>query len=318
MTGGFQSSVNVQPAVGVEGDFCSANPVFTVDAGPGAFVCGAAGVTVGRFAWAVPPFDPDGGPAICNSFGVSNPTGFVGRSQQGLNTVYLSDASMLIPQGFGLTLYRGGDFWVKNAGTTNAQIGQKAFALYATGQVIFAAAGATPSTASVTGSIAAQTTTFNGSISGGVLTVTTLVTGTIGVGAILTGGTGIVTGTQVLGQVSGATGGVGVYNVSFPEQTVASALLSGTYGLLTVTANLSGTIGVGDVLSGSGGGGVTTGTVITAVGAVVGGNQTYLVSPSQTVTSTTISSVNAYETKWYAASSGLPGELVKMTNQVNG
>ena len=46
----FQSVVNVQPAPAIAGDFASANPRWNVLAGPGVLVCGAAGVTVGRFA----------------------------------------------------------------------------------------------------------------------------------------------------------------------------------------------------------------------------------------------------------------------------
>jgi hypothetical protein len=151
-----------------------------------------------------------------------------------------------------------------------------------------------------------------------VLTVTALVSGTIGVGAILTGGTGVVTSTQVIQQLTGTTGGVGTYLVNFAEQTVASALLTGTYGLLNVTVVASGTLGVGDVLSGSGGGGVTSGTQITALGTGTGGTGTYFVTPSQTVTSTTLSAATNVETKWIATSTGLPGELVKISSHALG
>jgi len=52
--------------------------------------------------------------------------GFVHREQQGLNTTFLSDAGMTIPQGFIVTLMTGGDYWVVNDGTTEALRGQKA------------------------------------------------------------------------------------------------------------------------------------------------------------------------------------------------
>ena len=52
MTGGFQTAVSQVPAVGVAGDFCSANPIFTYDAGPGGLQAGPNGVTVGgRGRW---------------------------------------------------------------------------------------------------------------------------------------------------------------------------------------------------------------------------------------------------------------------------
>ena len=57
---------------------------------------------------------------------------------------------------------------------------------------------------------------------------------------------------------------------------------------LTVSAVSSGVLYVGMVISGSGGGGVTAGTTITAFLTGTGGTGTYVVSVSQTVTSTTI------------------------------
>ena len=62
--------------------------------------------------------------------------------------------------------------------------------------------------------------------------------------------------------------------------------ISGT--TLTVTAVSAGTIQIGQVISGTG---VTAGTTITALGTGTGGTGTYTVSASQTVASTTISTV---------------------------
>jgi len=62
--------------------------------------------------------------------------------------------------------------------------------------------------------------------------------------------------------------------------------ISGT--TLTVTAVSSGTIQIGQVISGTG---VTAGTTITALGTGTGSTGTYTVSTSQTVASTTISTV---------------------------
>lgn len=308
----FPNQVNTQPAQAVAGDFCDTNPRFTVDAGPGGLVAGPAGVTVGRFAWFLnTSFDIDDTPQQVANTGTGLVTGFVHRAQQALITTYLSASGMLIPQGFPVTLFSGGGFWAKNDGTTQAVVGNKAYANFADGRVTFAAT-ASPSTGSCTGSIGPQVTTFNGSISGNILTVSTIVAGTIVPGTVVTGGTGIVTGTTITSQISGTVGGVGTYALNIAEQTVASALLTGTYGLLNVTAVASGTLGVGQTLTGTGGGGVTAGTYISALGTGSGLTGTYYVSPSQTLTSTTITFATNVETKWVAMSGGLAGELVKI------
>lgn len=316
--GGFQKQVNVQPSMAVAGDFASANPYASVIAGPGGFVAGPNGVSVGQFCWSVPPVDQDGTNQIVNSTGAGNALGFVHRDLQALITQFLSDATMVIPQGFGVTVMDQGDFWAVNAGTTEALVGNKAFARYADGAVLFGAAGSTPATASVTGSIGPQSTIFNGNIVGDVLTVLTAPVGpNLVPGAIITGGTGLITGTQIISQLSGTVGGVGTYLVNFAEQNVASPTFTATWGLLNVAAVASGTLGIGDVLSGTGGGGVTSGTTITALGTGTGNTGTYIVSPSQTVAvGTVITAALATETKWYAASTGLPGELVKITSWV--
>lgn len=141
-----------------------------------------------------------------------------------------------------------------------------------------------PSTlASVTGAIAASTSSFTGSIANNVLTVSATASGTIVPGTIISG-TGVTSNTMIRNQLSGTTGGIGTYAVSI-AQTVASTTISGTYGTLTVSAVGSGTLAVGQQLSGSG---VTVGTQITALGTGSGLTGTYFVTPSQTAGSTTI------------------------------
>jgi hypothetical protein len=286
-----------------------------VDAGPGGFVAGTAGVTVGHFAWASSlALDPDNAPTIVNSSGAGVPTGFVHREQQALITTYLADGTMVIPQGFGLTLMSGGGFWVKNDGTTQALIGQKAYARNSDGAVFFAAT-ATPGTATLLGSIGpVATTSVTGSISGNVLTVTAVGSGTIYPGATLsgTGGGGVTSGTKVVGQLSGTTGGVGTYALNI-TQTVTSTTITAAAGVLTV-ANGTGVLAVGDVIAGSG---VTSGTTITAFGTGTGTmSGTYIVDPTQTAASTAITANTTTETNYVARSSGLAGELVKISNQL--
>lgn len=315
---GFQTSVTAGPAPAVAGDFCNANPRHSVDAGPGGLVSGPDGLTIGRFAWlSYQRIDSDGAPAVANNYGSGPVAGFVHRENQALITGFLQESSMLIPPGFAITLHSSGGFFVVNDGTAAALPGMKAFARYADGAVEFAAAGSAPTSASVTGSIAAGAANVTGSIAGNVLTVTAVNSGTLVPGALLagTGGGGVATGTRVVSQLTGTAGGVGTYALDVPNQTVTSTTITASYGVLTVTAVGSGNLEVGNILSGTGGGGVAAGTVITGLGTGTGLTGTYYVNNTQTVTSTTIGATQSVETKWYCMSAGLPGELVKIDSQ---
>lgn len=332
---GFQGQVNVSPAPGIEGDFCGFGyNRATVLAGPGGLVAGPGGVTVGRFAWFTGPVDTDGTPTQAqSSFGGDSViaaggtlpygtvagmvAGFVHREQQALITVFLGDATLVVPVGFPVTLHRSGDFWAKNRGTTTAQIGMKAYANYADGGITFAASGAPTTSASVTGTIAPALSTITASIAGNILSVTALASGTLTPGTTLSGSGGgatVLTGTTITTQLSGSTGGIGTYSLNLPEQTVGSITMNGSAGLLNVTAVASGTLGVGALLSGTGGGGVPAGTFIAALGTGTGNTGTYYVNPSSTVTSATITALGNIETKFFAHSNGLVGELVKISD----
>jgi hypothetical protein len=317
---GFQTQVNVQPAPAAEGDFASANPRFTLLAGPGGMFSGPAGVTVGRFAWSVLyPVDPNSAPMQINSSGAGPVAGFIGRHQQALITAFLAESGMLIPTGFPLFVYTGGDFWVKNNGTTQALVGQKAYANFANGGASFAATGAPTNVGTSTASaVVASTFSVTGSISGSVLTVTAVSSGFIPPGATISG-TGIATGTQIVGQLTGTNGGIGTYTVSIPEQTVASTTVSGTYGTLTVGGTVTGTFNVGDTITGG-----AAGTQISSNNALnptftgTGGAGTYAVNNNTAVGSTAINAQANVETKWFAMSAGLAGELVKISDHPTG
>lgn len=138
MATGFQKTVNLQQASAVEGDFASANPRNSFVSGEGNLVAGADGVTIGRFAWVTAP-------GIVSNDGTMRPAGFVARSGQlgsALITQYLGETSMVIPQGFEVTLHTSGDFYAKNT-TALAAIGSKVFASAADGTIQTGAAGAT-------------------------------------------------------------------------------------------------------------------------------------------------------------------------------
>lgn len=315
MSGPFQTAVNTQPALGVAGDFASTNPRFTVDAGQGALVAGANGVYVGRFCWSAPPVDNDNANSLVNSSGSGPVLGFVHREQQALITSYLADASMLVPAGFAVTVFNGGDFLAKNDGAGAVTVGMKAYANFADGKVTFAVAGTPTTGASATGStVAAATFSTTGSIAGNILTVTAVGSGSVYKGATISG-TSVVSGTKITSQISGTANGVGTYYVSIPNQTVASTTISGTYGLFTA-GTTTGTFGLGNVLTGTG---VVAGTILTDFISGTGGAGTYVADNNTAVGSTTISVIASnVETKWVAMSAGLAGELIKISDHANG
>ena len=133
---GFQTQVQAQQAPAVAGDFASANPRAAVVSPEGGFVAGAAGVTVGRFAW----IQADG-VTVLNT-GTGKPDGFIHREQQAFITTYLAEASNVVPVGQPVTLMRTGDYFATATGNS-AVHGEKAFAKLADGTVEFDAAGAT-------------------------------------------------------------------------------------------------------------------------------------------------------------------------------
>lgn len=204
---GFQKQVNQYPAPAVEGDFASSNPGASVVAGPGALVSGAAGVIVGHFGWQ----DANG---IVSNAGAGAPTGFVHRDLQALNFNLLSEATMVIPQGYPVTLMSAGDFWVRCG--SPAAVGQKIFASLSDGSAIAADAGATVGAAAVTGSIADTT-----------LTVTAVTSGALYIGQIITGAN-IQPGTIITGFGTG-TGGVGTYTVNISQTAASGAIAAAAY-----------------------------------------------------------------------------------------
>jgi hypothetical protein len=132
----FQTVVNQTPAPAVAGDFASANPRSSVLAGPGALVSGTGGLTVGRFGWM------DATQTYVLNAGSGAPSGFFARQgQMAIITTYLAEGSNIIPQGWEVTLYGLGDFWVQVNNTFT--VGQKVFANNTDGSVKTGAAGAT-------------------------------------------------------------------------------------------------------------------------------------------------------------------------------
>jgi hypothetical protein len=163
------------------------------------------------------------------------------------------------------------------------------------------AGGANPNVVSApTSTIAAGTNTLTATIAGFLMYVTAIGSGTIQIGTIISG-TGVSAGTMVTGQLSGTTGGVGTYTVSISQVVATSTSISGTYGTLTASSPTLGSFSVNQTLAGTG---VTAGTQITALGTGTGGAGTYIVSPSQTVASTTITGAGSNVTVTFDSVSG--------------
>jgi len=138
---------------------------------------------------------------------------------------------------------------------------------------------------------------FTGSTSGTTLTVTSVKSGTIAVGQNLFA-VGALQETVITALGTGS-GGTGTYTIG-RSQTIASsqmytsspgavvtAAITGT--TLTVASVTSGTLYVGQTIQGAG---ITTQTIITALGTGTGGAGTYTVNNSQTIASITMYALN--------------------------
>jgi hypothetical protein len=140
-----------------------------------------------------------------------------------------------------------------------------------------------------------STSSFTGSISGTTLTVTAVSAGTLITNQVLTGGS-VTANTTITGQITGTAGGIGTYTVN-TSQTLASTSLTGTFTLasttltinstiLTVSAVASGTLSVGQFLTGTN---IDFGISIAALGTGTGGVGTYTLSSGDSFISTAIS-----------------------------
>lgn len=324
----FPSQVNSVQAPGNAGDFASANVKTSVLAGEGGLIAGTGvisgvsvpGIVVGRFGWTTyQTIDNDNAPATVNTFGSGVPQGLVGRRQVGLITAYLGTAVQYLLSGFQTMLYNEVDMWVVNAGTTAAQIGQKAFANFTDGSVSFAAAGATPGGASGSASSIAANPAANvtaGTIVGDIFTAAGTLTGNFYPGTVLSG-TGVATGTKILNQVlplaaGEALNGLGRYRVNIPEQNATATTITGTYGVLTVGGTVVAGFAPGQTVTGTGISATTT--IWQQLTGTTGAAGTYVVDVATVVSSTAITAASSVETKWFARSAGAVGELIKISN----
>ncbi|CAI3933531.1 structural cement protein Gp24 [Commensalibacter communis] len=106
----FQNKINIGNPIGFNGGFASSNPKGTVFTGgafnESAFSAGEGGVKSGSFVWY------NGTNNTFDNKGTGTPDGFVAKEQQGIITRYLEESSEIIPEGFMVTAYELGEFFV--------------------------------------------------------------------------------------------------------------------------------------------------------------------------------------------------------------
>lgn len=144
---GFPNHINYTWAKGFPGGIASANPTRTALAGTLGHRAGAAGVTVGTFAWV----QADGVTVLNKPQGSEAPTGFVIRDQVGL---ILQESTMLLNPGFMVTLKTGGDFFA--LASADATIGQEVYASTTDGTIQTGAPGTAPAGTVATGFVVTQ------------------------------------------------------------------------------------------------------------------------------------------------------------------
>lgn len=276
---GFQSVIEDFQAPAVAGDFASMNPFSSILAGPGALVAPAGGLIVGNFAWV--------GPAgqVSQSFVSGYQVGFLGRNMQALITEFLGEATMVVPEGFMVTLFNTGDFWANfEAGAT---VGGYVFADPNDGAPVYASTNSAPTLGAGTAT-AGYTGTGTVVNLSAIITINTVTHGFITPGDAITG-TDIPANTTILNQLTGNAGGTGTYTMSAaatgsagPEAVVVIS------PLLIVTAIASGGFNFGDVISGTG---IPAGTTVDSQAAPFSGVATVGTLPSTPSTALNVTSV---------------------------
>ena len=238
----FQKTVNDNQAPAVQGDFASTNPFASVLAGPGQLVAPAGGLIVGNFAWV--------GPAgqVSQSFVAGYQIGFLGRNEQALITDFLGESSLVVPEGFMITLFNEGDFWAKfPAGAT---VGQNVYADPNDGTPLAGSSAPTLGTGTASAGFSG-TATLNGT---DVLNVTAVTHGIINVGDEVADSTtpgNIPANTTILNQLTGIAGGVGTYTMSAVGVAAVGDTVTTTSEFMLVTAVADGSFNEGDVFSGT-------------------------------------------------------------------
>jgi len=266
---GFQTFVNREPPPAVVGDFASMNPRATALAGAGQFRSGLGNTylsvknlaVIGRFAWGQGQFAGSQKPAG------SSVAGFVANELQTVipfpdsgNAGYPNVVRMAVENGFPVTLFTRGDFWVQPVAPLAGVV----------------AANDTVYARQYDGEVTNDPVAFSAT---GVQAGTTMTISAVTKGALVPGMhlSGTDAASVVVAQLTGTPGGAGTYQMSVSE-TVGSAtvtadaedtgftfqsavpadatatgcsIAAGT-GVLTVTTLTAGAIEVGQNLTGTG------------------------------------------------------------------
>jgi len=124
------------------------------------------------------------------------------------------------------------------------------------------------------------------STTGSILDVTAITSGTLVAGQVIKG-SGIAGGTAIVSQITGAVGSTGTYLLNLNSFTVGSESMTGN-GTTLVTTSVTGTIIIGDTLTGTN---IPVGTrIVSQVSGTTGGAGTYTINtvlniPSESMTS---------------------------------
>lgn len=238
----FQKTINNDPAPAVAGDFASTNPFASVLAGPGALVAPAGGLIVGNFAWVGPLGQ------VSQSFVAGYQIGFLGRNSQALITEFLGEATMLVPEGFMVTLFNEGDFWANFP--AGASVGQLVFADPNDGTPLAGASAPTLGTGTASAGFSG-TATLNGTTT---LNVTAVTHGIINPGDTVADSTtpgNIPAGTVIVQQLTGTAGGVGTYQMSQVGVAAVGDTVTTASEFALITAVADGSFNAGDIFTGT-------------------------------------------------------------------
>ncbi|MCX2562159.1 hypothetical protein OQ252_12235 [Acetobacter farinalis] len=137
----FQTQITSQPAPGLPGDFASLNPTASFPAGEGALVAATGGCLIGAFGWVQGDGRSVANAPVSSASTSAPPDGFVHRDLTAQIINLPDEGSLLIPEGYPVTLLTAGDFWAVTI--TAATPGQAVFASITNGSIATAAAGAT-------------------------------------------------------------------------------------------------------------------------------------------------------------------------------
>jgi Protein of unknown function (DUF3383)/PEP-CTERM motif len=167
-----------------------------------------------------------------------------------------------------------------------------------------------PPAAAATGSITPVSVAFTGSVNNLLLTVSSAPPGSIQVGSIITG-RGMPAGAQITSQVSGTPNGAGVYSLYVPEGHISSGTLTETYGVLKVGSASSGTVAIGQQVTGA------SVLPLTAIESNLGGGA-WLVNYAQTVGSENMTMTRAPLSVVYTPVTGATKNSGSFSIQQNG